>query len=272
MVVKENVDLDYEEPIEIAEGIYWGGFYDEDFSLYCNPYLITEGDEAIVIDGGSRTDFSTVMMKILQTGLLPSNIQNLIYHHYDPDLCGSIPDFEEIIDNDNLSIILHKENNTFIKYYGGSLTRRCIEKDLNFEWEFSSGRKLKFIRTPYAHSPGSFVTFDSKTGTLFSSDIFGSYAKEWELFLELDPECADCNSYKDCPNGKEECPILGIINFHTNIMTSKKALNHALNRIKDLPIQMVAPQHGSVIPNSKTIDTVIEKLQEIDNIDIDNII
>lgn len=272
MVTKENVDLNYEDPIEIAEGIYWVGFYDEDFYLYCNPYLIVEEDEAILIDGGSRTDFSTVMMKILQTGLPPSNVQNLIYHHYDPDLCGSIPDFEEIIDNDNLNIISHTENNTFIKYYGGSLERKCIEKDLNFVWEFSTGRKLKFIRTPYAHSPGSFVTLDSKTGTLFSSDLFGSYAKDWELFLELNPECDDCYSYEDCPAGKEECPILGIIGFHVNIMTSKKALNYALNRIKELPVQMIAPQHGSVIPDTNTIDTVIEKLQLKENIGIDDLI
>ncbi|WP_408954778.1 MBL fold metallo-hydrolase [Natroniella sp. ANB-PHB2] len=270
MVVKENVGLNYEEPIEIAEGVYWVGFLDKDYSLHCNPYLIVEGSEAILIDGGSRTDFSSVMMKILQTGIQPSDIKNLIYQHYDPDLCGSIPDFEEIIDNNNLSIISHRENNIFIKYYGGSLRRRCIE-GLDFEWEFSSGRKLKFIRTPYAHSPGSFVTFDEKTGVLFSSDLFGSYAKQWDLFLELDSKCYDCYSYKDCSVNKNECPILGIIDFHINIMTSKKALTYALNRIKELPVQLVAPQHGSVIADTKSINSVICKLEEIDNIGIDNI-
>ena len=91
--------LNYRDPIEIAQGVFWIGFTDLDFSLHCNPYLIIEGDEAVVLDGGSRNDFSTVMLKILQTGLNPKNITKLIYHHYDPDLCGSIPDFEELIDN-----------------------------------------------------------------------------------------------------------------------------------------------------------------------------
>lgn len=270
MIVKENQGLNYKEPIEIAQGIYWVGFLDKDYSLHCNPYLIVEGDEAILIDGGSRTDFSTVMMKILQTGIKPINIKNLIYQHYDPDLCSSIPDFQEIIDNKKLSIISHRENNVFIKYYGGSLKRRCIE-GLDFEWEFSTGRKLKFYRTPYSHSPGSFITFDKKTGVLFSSDLFGSYAKEWELFLELDSECYECHSYNDCSANKSECPIQGIRDFHVNIMTSKKALNYALNKIKKLPIELVAPQHGSVISKKKTIDSIIKKLEEIDNIGIDNI-
>jgi flavorubredoxin len=30
------------------------------------------------------------MLKILRTGLKPAQIKRLIYHHYDPDLCGSL--------------------------------------------------------------------------------------------------------------------------------------------------------------------------------------
>ncbi|MGM0379822.1 MAG: MBL fold metallo-hydrolase [Bacillota bacterium] len=270
MVVRKNKDLNYDKPIEVAKGIYWVGFLDKNNFLHCNPYLIIEEDEAILIDGGSRTDFSTVMMKILQTGIQPSKIKNLIYQHYDPDLCGSIPDFEEIINNDNLTIISHKDNNTFIKYYGGNLERICIE-NMNFEWEFSTGRKLKFVRTPFAHSPGSFVTFDKKTGVLFSSDLFGSYEKKWDLFLELDKDCYDCVSFKKCDTKEEVCQVHGIIDFHINIMPSKKALSYALKQIEDLPINVIAPQHGSIINDSKTIDFVIEKLKETENIGIDNI-
>lgn len=266
-----NEKLNYEEPIEIADGIYWIGFLDKDFALHCNPYLIVEGDEAIIIDGGSRTDFSTVMMKVLQTGINLSNVKKLLYHHYDPDLCGSIPDFEEIIDNKNLKILSHRENNIFIKYYGGSLKRECVES-LDFQWTFSSGRKLTFIKTPYSHSPGSFVTFDEKTGTLFSSDIFGSYGKQWELYLELTESCAKCNTYNKCPKNKKECPILGIVDFHIKIMTSKKALQFALDEIKKLDINIIAPQHGSIINNKKTIGIIIDKLEFTQNIGIDSLV
>lgn len=92
------------EPVQIAEGIYWVGYADEHRGLHCNPYLIIEGDEAVLIDGGSRDDFSNVMLKILRTGLTPSQIKVLIYQHYDPDLCGSLPQFESIINNDALRI------------------------------------------------------------------------------------------------------------------------------------------------------------------------
>ncbi len=271
MIVKENLGLNYDQPIEIAEGIYWVGFLDQEHNLNCNPYLIVEGDEAVIVDAGSRTDFSTVMMKIMQTGVNPAQIKELIYQHYDPDLCGSIPDFEEIIDNDNLSIISHKYNNYYIRYYGGALARKCIEKDLNFEWEFSTGRKLKFILTPYAHTAGSFMTFDEQTETLFTSDLFGSYYRElkWELFLELGPKCYSCNFHQDCFYDKVECPILKIKSFHKDMIPTKKALDYALNEINNLSVKRIAPQHGSIIADKKSINYVINELNKMDNIGID---
>ena len=33
-------EFDYDRAIEIAEGVYWIGYYDEKASFHCNPYLI----------------------------------------------------------------------------------------------------------------------------------------------------------------------------------------------------------------------------------------
>ena len=74
-------DIDLESSVEIADGIYWFGFFDEQAGLHCNPYLIIDNNEAVVIDGGSRPDFATVMMKILQTGIAPNQIIALLYQH-----------------------------------------------------------------------------------------------------------------------------------------------------------------------------------------------
>ncbi len=61
------------------------------------------------------------------------------------------------------------------------------------------------------------MTYDNKTKTLFSSDIFGSYNRIWDLYLKLDRECYDCMDFEDCQIGKKTCPILGINNFHQPI-------------------------------------------------------
>ncbi|HSM90824.1 MAG TPA: MBL fold metallo-hydrolase, partial [Desulfobacterales bacterium] len=161
--------IDYERSVEIAKGVYWVGFYDAQSGLHCNPFLIVDGDEAVVIDGGSRPDFPTVMMKILQTGISPKQIRALIYQHYDPDLCGSLPSFEDIIGRKDLRVISAAASNMFIRHYAVRSKLEALE-NIGSRFEFSSGRVLQFIKTPYAHSQGSHVTFDAASGILFSSD------------------------------------------------------------------------------------------------------
>ena len=259
---------DYQKPIKISEGIFWIGYVDEKDGIQCNPYLIVDNDEAVLIDGGSRTDFSTVMMKILQTGVDPKIIKHLIYQHYDPDLCGSIPHLESVISREDLKILSHRENNVFIKYYSVSSPMECIETH-NFKYKFSSGRELSFIRTPYSHSPGSFITYDEKTKTLFTSDIFGSYGSVWDLYIDLSTDCIKCNDYKNCPQNKKDCPIDGIEKFHKKIMPSKKALNYALDKIVELDSDIIAPQHGSIIERKEDQNIIIEKLKNLKSIGID---
>ena len=267
-MINDKKPLNYSDPVEIAKGIYWVGFSDKKEGLQCNPYLVRDGDEAVLIDGGSRPHFSTVMMKILQTGLKPAMIKRLIYQHYDPDLCGSIPNFEEVIGSDELKIISHKENNIFIRYYATTLPPLCID-EIGHEYIFSSGRRLRFIRTPYAHAAGSFMTFDEQTGTLFTSDLFGSHGTDWDLFMELPSDCSGCTSYDDCPHGLNKCPVEGIYSFHMRVMTSCKALHLAMQTVQKIAPCIVASQHGSVIAIRSNIELITERLLQLQKVGID---
>lgn len=260
-----------ERPYEVAEGIYWVGFEDTESGLHCNPYLIVDGDEAVVIDGGSRPDFPSVMMKILKTGIAPEQIKTLIYQHYDPDLCGSIPHFENLIGSDQVELLSHHENMMFIRHYD-SRSRRVPIEAIDNCWSFSSGRRLTFHNTPYAHSAGSFMTFDEQTGTLFSSDLLGSCDSEWSLEMELPEECRICRNYSHCPQGKERCPMEFTLRFHQRLMTSTRALHHALDVIESLPVSIIAPQHGSIIRKKEDIQTVLQALRRLDRVGIDHIL
>ena len=256
------------EPVSIADGIYWVGYSDDNRGLHCNPYLIIEGDEAVLIDGGNRDDFSTVMLKILRTGLEPSKITRLIYQHYDPDLCGSLPQLESIINTDARRIISHTESNVFIHYYS-AMTEKLDYRELDSHFDFATGRRLEFYATPYCHQPGSFVTYDTKTKSLFSSDLFGSFDTLWTLMLELDESCRECRSLKECRCKLTKCPVNGIVKFHQRIMTSNRALANTLSTIEKLDIERIAPQHGSVISTKEDVNAIIRHLRAIENVGID---
>ncbi|MGM0417643.1 MAG: MBL fold metallo-hydrolase [Thermodesulfobacteriota bacterium] len=256
-------------PVEIGKGVYWVGFYEDFTGINCNPYLITEGEESVLIDGGSRPDFPSVMMKILKTGISPENIKSLIYQHYDPDLCGSIPHLEHIIDSENLKIISNAENMMFIKHYGGRSETVSL-KELNYKYRFSSGRTLEFFNTPYAHSEGSFVTFDTQTKILFTSDLFGSYSKKQNFYLDVPEKCFDCkNRTEVCSETKDKCFLKDIEMFHKKVMTSERSLRYALEVISSIPFDIIAPQHGSIIKDFKSAVLVIKTLKELKDVGID---
>jgi flavorubredoxin len=269
--MEKHEEINYDRPVEIADNVFWIGFFDELTGLHCNPYLIIDGDEAVVIDGGSRPDFATVMMKILQTGISPNQIRALIYQHYDPDLCGSLPNFEDIIKNKDLQIVSARENFMFISHYALHSQLYPI-RDYDFKYAFSSGRSLEFIQTPYSHSLGSFTTFDPETNVLFTSDLFGSFGTQWELYLPLAPHCMECVDIQNCPLNNKACPILDIEHFHQQIMPSEKALRYALNQLAGVPFDIIAPQHGSVLRDKKIINYIFKRLAGLDGIGIDGII
>jgi len=271
MADTRNLNLNYDRPIRIAEGIYWVGFYDAQSKLRCNPYLIIDGDEAVILDSGSRPDFPVVMMKVLQTGVNPKNIKALIYHHYDPDLCGNIPNFEDIIDRDDLMIVSDHQNNIFIRHYGVSSELVTLNK-LDYNFVFSSGRRLEFHMTPYAHAGGSFMTYDKQTGVLFTSDLIGSYSKEWDLFLDLEEKCGECEDYKHCPNARDYCPLPDILKFHQIVMPSRDILRHAVGVIRSVGADILAPQHGSVVNDARYRDILLDKLDALEDVGIDRIL
>ncbi len=265
--------ISYNKPVMVAEGIFWTGVYEPETNLHCNSYILIENERALVIDGGSRPDFAATMMKILQTGIRPQNIAGLIYQHYDPDLCGSLSNFVDLCDNPDLKIYSKASNNLFLRHYFEKNHHKKLVDINGLNYELSLGnRRLKFIKTPYTHAAGSFVTLDERTGTLFTSDLFGSFASKWDLFLELSDECHQCSTYTQCPNHREYCPIPELIDFHRHVMPCSKALSHAMGLIESLPIKTLAPQHGSIINQERDINSIISLLKNLQGVGIDSIV
>ena len=54
-MIKSKINVqNHEGLIEIAEGIYWVGFYDVQSGLHCNPYLIVDYQGFIMVDDKIR--------------------------------------------------------------------------------------------------------------------------------------------------------------------------------------------------------------------------
>jgi flavorubredoxin len=265
-------DVNYHRPITVDDGIFWVGVYEPEANLHCNSYLVTAGEKALVIDGGSRPDFAAIMMKILQAGVHPKNIVGLIYQHYDPDLCGSISNFIDLCGNPDLKIYSKASNNLFLRYYFEKTHHHMLVDIDRIDFRLTvEGRVLRFIKTPYTHSAGSFVTLDERTETLFTGDLFGSFATNWQLFHELDEECFSCPDYQACPNRRPYCPIPDFLSFHKHVMPCNKALQHSMEVLEQVSVKTIAPQHGSIFHKKRDIRHVISLLKNLTGVGIDAI-
>jgi len=109
------------------------------------------------------------------------------------------------------------------------------------------------------------VVFDEKSRILFSGDLFGTYEKSWQLFFGFPEDCTRTGSCQTCAKEGVECRLPGYLYFHRKIMPSSKAVRYALAKVKKLPYNMIASQHGSIIdrPSAELLTEELEKLEDV---------
>ena len=113
------------------------------------------------------------------------------------------------------------------------------------------------------------MTYDERTKTLFSSDLFGSYDAQWDLFFAFQEGCSECSHTRICPINGKHCPTYGIEQFHTRIMTSNRALSMALDVVESLDTERIAPQHGSILTNREDVKRIVGFLRALNSVGID---
>lgn len=223
--------MDFDEAIAVTRDIHWVGFYDQEANLHCNPYLLIDDQDVVLFDPGSIPHFPVVMRKIIDL-VNPAEITHIVVSHQDPDVCGNLAVLEDVISRPDLKIIAHTNTIRLLRHYGVTSDYYPVEKN-DFNIQLASGRELQFIFTPYLHSPGAIVTYDARTKSLFSSDIFGAISKDWSLFRNDDYlEPMRC--------------------WHELYMPSNRILADCMKRLSKLNIDRILPQHGSVLEQDQT--------------------
>ena len=234
---------DLEKAIEIAPGVWWVGYVIPNDPFQCHVYLIENGDESILIDPGSKITWEVTREKILQVTSL-SNIKYIICHHQDPDITSCIDDLLQEIGTKDRYIVTHWRTKALLKHYAWDIDFYDVDEH---DWQLKTKNKyLRFIFTPYMHFPGAICSYLENEKILFSSDIFGAFTEEFSLFA------------KDAKRYFEQMKP-----FHQHYMPSSEIVQHGLEAMEHYDIELIAPQHGSIIPK-KMINYLFQKLKKLD--------
>lgn len=232
---------DVSDSVAITREIHWVGFFEDSSKLHCNPYLLVDDEEAILIDPGSIPDFPVVMRKIIDL-VNPESITTLIVSHQDPDVCGNLAIVEDVIQRPDLRIAAHTNTLRLIQHQGLKSELYAVDQH-DYAMKLAGGREFSFAHLPFLHSPGAIASYDRRTKSLFSGDVFGGIESPWQLFAgENFPE--------------------NMRSFHEAYMPSNALLTQGMRNLAQFQIERILPQHGSVIEGDQ-VAVAIEFLSNL---------
>lgn len=233
---------DTDHALQVADRVWWVGHRQENDIFQCHVYLIEQGDQSILLDPGSMLTFRHTLRKIEE--IIPfTQIRYFLCHHEDPDITGALPLIDQLVSRKDAVLVTHWRTRMLIKHYGLRLPFWLVEEH---DWRLAlEDRCLEFIFTPYAHFPGAICTFDPVSQVLFSSDLFGGLTPEFSLVA------------------RDESYFEAMRPFHEHYMPSRDILSYALRAIERHPLRIIAPQHGSIIPEH-LVAFMIDHLKTLD--------
>ena len=228
------------KPVAISDGIFWIGVNDEKTVLFeglwpikeegisYNSYLIKDNKTALV--DLCKEVYSAEYLDTLKELIDPTKIDYLVINHMEPDHSGALSAFLVLAPQATILCTI-KSKQMLLDFFGITDGIQIVSD--NEELPLGN-HTLRFITTPMVHWPETMMTYETRTGTLFSCDGFGGYGKLTNGIFDHD--------YPDKSFYEKES-----LRYFANIVAafSKPVLN-AGKKLVDLDIRIVAPSHGLI--------------------------
>ncbi|MCP2501572.1 MAG: FprA family A-type flavoprotein [Deltaproteobacteria bacterium] len=194
-----------------------------------NSYLVKGTEKTALIDCVKRPFVGEFFRKIEE--ILPlKKIDYLVVNHSEPDHAGGIVDLLER--HPNVQVYFSRPAKSFIdNLVNGEYKFHVVNDDEELPL---GGKTLRFINAPFLHWPDTIFTYLVEDKILFPCDFLGSHYSSPHTF----------NDELDAPEKAR-----GAFEFYysTIMRPYKEPVLKACERLKDLPISMIAPSHGPVL-------------------------
>jgi len=224
------------KPIAIREGIYWTGVLDPDLRLFdilfpteggttYNSYLV-KGEKIAVIDTAKGRCYDQFLSNV-RSLVAPEDVDYIVCNHMEPDHSGSLAAF--LKEAKNARVVVSRTGEHFVS--------NILNADVNplkmgdGDVLDLGGKTLRFVSAPFLHWPDTMFTYAVEDKVLFSCDVFGSHYCDERMFDDLVGDFSGEFEY-----------------YYQGIMRPfKEKMLEAMDKIKDLDIEVIAPSHGPIL-------------------------
>ncbi len=189
-----------------------------------NQYMVKVGDRALLLDPGGTEIFAPMLTAVLEH-VRVDQITDLFASHQDPDIISSLGLWEEAVPGSRLHTPWLWEG--FIRHFGSHKIEFVPIPDEGGTIDMGA-IKLQLIPAHYLHASGNFHVYDPVANVLMSGDVGAALeASEAPMFVE---------------NFSEHVGKMKM--FHQRWMPSNRAKQDWIQRVRELDIEIMAPQHG----------------------------
>ena len=198
-----------------------------DYLIDTNEYLVQHAGQGLLLDPGGSDIFPTVF-SALSAEFDPSRIVGIFASHQDPDVISSLSLWLEF--NPRMKCHVSWLWSSFIPHFGGIGDTFQTLPDEGGTIALA-GLQLQAVPAHYLHSSGNLNLYDRQAKILFSGDIGAALlpADRQGLFVE------DFAAHIRFAEG-----------FHRRWMGSNEAKRQWCERVSQLDIDMLCPQHGAI--------------------------
>lgn len=200
----------------------------EEDGIRSNQYLITSHDEGVLLDPGGFGVMPRVLAEMLRY-IEPNKIIGIFLSHQDPDIVGGLSTWMELC---ICPVFVSSIWIRFLPHYGlKDMARFVGVPNEGMVWNHDNQFSLKIIPAHFLHSEGQINVYDPVSKILFTGDIGAAMLPTDKNYIFVD----DFDAH-----------IPYIADFHRRYMCSNRAALCWLETIKDLDIDILAPQHGPI--------------------------
>lgn len=219
----------------------------EDFGhgemVQANVHLIVDSGKGMILDPGGHKVFKHLLQEIgVIIGI--DNLQWIFFSHQDPDIVAAANGW---LMTTKATALASKLWLRFIPHFG--VDRLVVDRIKGLDDDGAiiklGNSDIYILPAHWLHSPGNFQVYDPVSKILYSGDLGASLGQDYEFVQNFEEH------------------IKYMEGFHRRYIASGRALKNWAKMVRQLDIEIIAPQHGAIFKGKDMVNKFIDWVESL---------
>ena len=216
----------------------------EGLSVQANQHVIVDGGHGMLLDPGGHKVYARLLGEI--SSVVPlGGISSIILSHQDPDIVAATNGWLMVTDAKAYVSALWTR---FIPHFGvdAYVESRLVSVPDEGAVVHLNGKPILLLPAHFIHASGNLHVYDPESRILYSGDLGASLGQTYSHVQDFDAHV----------------PFMD--GFHRRYMPSSKALRMWVAMVRQLDIEVIAPQHGAMFVGRDLANRFIDWVETLE--------